>query len=157
MRGVRVQRQCQRVGLHDAYLIGQLIMPCLSSSSDRGEVRCRLGGPYRPSVPVGGDTCCRSGVARLQSSPTSPTFAPAAVVRSRTWPNASRARCVALSMRSGARGTFPDRSSWSAFCGPRCVGAGRRHRLLPPTVPREVLEPLASEAALRQLTGCHPL
>jgi hypothetical protein len=65
MHGVRVQRQRQRVGPNDARLVGQLTVPRQSTSSDRGGVRCRLGGPCRPPVTVGGDPRCRSGVAPL--------------------------------------------------------------------------------------------
>ena len=134
-------------------------MPCLSSSNDRGEVRCRLGGPCRPPVTVGGDTRCRSSVVPLQSAPTSstpPPSAPTAVTRGRTWHSScctrhspSRAQRVALSTRPVAQDTLPDKASLPAFWGTNCAGAGRRH--LPPllTVPREVSEPLASEAACR--------
>ena len=62
LRCARVQRERQRVGFNHARRVGQPTVPCLSSSSDRGEVRCRLGGPCRPPVTVGGDTRCRSGV-----------------------------------------------------------------------------------------------
>ena len=57
MRGARVQRERQRVGLNDARLVGRPTVPCLSSSSDRGE--------GRPSVTIGGNTRCRSGVVPL--------------------------------------------------------------------------------------------
>jgi hypothetical protein len=169
MRGVWVQCQRQWVGLDDAHLVGQLTVPYLSSSSDRGEGLCHLGSPCRPPVTVGGDTRCRSGVVPLQPSPpvpASPTrwSAPSATARSRTrsgysstWHSSSRARRVALSTRLGDRGTLPVRSLWAAFCGTKCTRAGRRHRPPPLTVPCEVSEPLALEAAWRQLAGCHPV
>jgi hypothetical protein len=160
MHGVWEQRQRQRVGLNDARLVGRPTVPCLSSSHDRGEVWCRLGGPCRSPVTIGGDTRCHSGVVPLQSSPTPPTSltsAPTAAARSRTWHSCNRtqhgsshARHVALSTRSGAQDTLPVRSSWSAF-------SGRRHRPPPLTIPCEVLEPLASKAMWRQLIGCHPV
>jgi hypothetical protein len=142
-------------------------MPCLSSSSDRCEVQCRLGGPCRPPVTVGGDTRCCSGVAPLQSAPTSttsPPSAPTAAARSCTWHSynctrhsSSCVRCAALGTRSVAQDMLPDRASFSAFWGTNCVTAGRRHFSPLLTVPHEVSEPLAAQASWRQLAGCHPM
>jgi hypothetical protein len=53
------------------------------------------------------------------------------------------------------RGRLPDTPSWPSIRGTDCARARRRHLLSLLTVSCDVLEPLAAEAALRQLAGCH--